>query len=74
MFLFNQDLLLVNHGMVLIYGVKSPVISYLLSAEAIRGLEIAWGISFSHIISGLILDLHRANERRRYKVTDCVQN
>ena len=40
MFHFINGLLLVN--LVYIYGVKSPVLSYLLSAEAIRGLELAW--------------------------------
>ena len=49
MFQFIQDLLLVNHGLVLMSGVKSPVMSYLWSTEAICGLEIAWDIRFNHI-------------------------
>ena len=48
MFQFIQDLLLVNHGLVLIYGGKSPVIPYLWSTKAIRGLEIAWDMRFNH--------------------------
>ena len=30
------------------FGDKSPVISYLGSTEAIRGLKIAWDMRFNH--------------------------
>ena len=50
MFQFNQNLILVNHGLVLISDVKSPVIWHLLSVGVIRGLEIAWDSRFTHII------------------------
>ena len=50
MFKFIQDKLLVNHGLVLISGVESPIISYLLSAEAIRALKKTWDMRFVHII------------------------
>ena len=48
MFQFNHDLLLINHGLVLISGGESPVISYLLSAEAIGDLDVACDMRFSH--------------------------
>ena len=40
MLTFIQNFILVNHTVVLISGVKSPIISYLLRAEAIQGFEI----------------------------------
>ena len=49
MFQFIKYLLFVNHGQVLISGVNSPVISYLWSTAAIRGLPIAWDMCFNHI-------------------------
>ena len=46
MFMIIQDLLIVNDGLVLINGVKSLTISYLLSTEAFSGLEMAWDMRF----------------------------
>ena len=45
------SLLLINHGLVLIAGVKSTIIPYLLSEGSIRGLEMTWDMRFVHIIN-----------------------
>ena len=47
---FIQDLLLVNCVLVLVSGVISSVISYLLRTEGFRGVEMAWDKRFGHTI------------------------
>ena len=50
MFKSSQDLLLINHGLVTISGVKSPVMSHMLIAEAIRSVKMVKDKRFVHII------------------------
>ena len=48
--IFIHDELWANNKLLLISGVKSPLISYLLSREAIRGLKMAWDMRLVNII------------------------
>ena len=48
--MFIHDELWANNRLLLISGVKSPLISYLLSREAIRGLKMAWDMRLVNII------------------------
>ena len=66
---FIRYVLLVNHEIVLIPGVKWPVTSYLQYAEAFRDLEMAWNMHFVLIVYRHLKHDKPSNIRQNYTFT-----